>query len=458
MSSNPRHPSLRRLLALLMLLALVVAACGNSDDDDEAAETETTEAETTEDTGEKVTLTGVPGVTDEEIRFAAFGTGSNNPLGTCVLACYVDGIEAYLAYRNSQGGVHGRQLKLSKVLDDELTKNQVRALEITSANDVFAAFSATQFPSGWGDIANAGIPLYVWNIHPQAMVGKNSIFGEVGVICITCTQRISAHVAKLAGAKNVAVLGYGISENSKKSAKAIADSITLYGKDIGGAKVAYFNDDLAFGLPNGVGPEVTAMKNAKVDFVFASIDLNAMKTMAQELQRQGMGDVPMYHPNTYDQTFVKNAGQLFEGDYVGVVFRPFEAPAGDSAQDEFKKWMEETDAEITEISMRGWVNADLAYQALKAAGPRFDRAKVIAAGNAMTDYTADGLVPPVDWSRQHESQTQEDPKTHGPKYECTALVQVKGGAFEILGDEDKPWTCWSNESRAWAEPESMNFE
>ena len=80
-------------------------------------------------------------------------------------------------------------------------------------------------------------------------------------------------------------------------------------------------------MPNGIGPEVTAMKQAGVDMVVAAIDLNGMKTIAQELKRQGMGDVTMYHPNTYDQDFVKEAGELFEGDYVSVGFRPFEADA-----------------------------------------------------------------------------------------------------------------------------------
>ena len=457
MSSNQPQRALRRLLILVLALALVGAACGNSDDDDgDTAAGPTTTAG--ESGGKKVTLTGVPGVTDDEIAFAAFGTNSNNPLGTCVLDCYVDGIEAYFAYRNSEGGVHGRDLVLSKVLDDELTKNQVRALEITSADDVFGAFSATQFASGWGDIANAGIPLYVWNIHPAEMQGKPTIFGEVGTICITCTQRVVAYISQMAKAKSAGVLGYGISENSKLSAKGVADSLELYSGEIGGTKVAYFNDDLAFGLPNGIGPEVTAMKNARVDIIFASIDLNGMKSLAQELERQGMGDVPMWHPNTYDQEFVKNAGELFEGDYVGVAFRPFEAASGGSALDTFKKWIEETDGKVTEIAMRGWINAATAAKGLEEAGPNFDRQKVIDATNQLTAWTAGGLTGPLDYSRQHEAPTQDDPTTHGSKYECTAILQVQDGQFEVVGERAKPWTCWSNESRDWAQPESMNFE
>src|SRR6266545_5574296 len=120
-----------------------------------------------------------------------------------------------------------------------------------------------------------------------------------------------------------------------------------------------------------------------------------MKTLAQELERQGMGDVPMHHPNTYDQAFVREAGDLLEGDLVLVSFRPFEADPGESALSDYFEWMEETDSEPTEVAMVGWINADLAYQGIVAAGEDFDRASVIAATNEMTDYSADGLINPI---------------------------------------------------------------
>src|SRR3954469_10256908 len=151
-------------LVLVLALAMVLAACGSSDKSSSTKEQSKVSA---------------PGVTDSEIRFAAFGTNSNNPLGTCVLDCYVDGIKAYFAWRNSEGGVNGRKLVLSKSLDDELGKNQVRALEIVGANDVFGAFSATQVASGWKDIADAGIPLYTWSIHPESN-GLEGVFGYAG--------------------------------------------------------------------------------------------------------------------------------------------------------------------------------------------------------------------------------------------------------------------------------------
>jgi hypothetical protein len=442
----------RRLVVLFLILGLVTTACSNSKEDGGGA------GQASGNEGSGSGGEGVPGVSDDEIRFSAFGTNSNNPLGTCVLDCYVQGIEAYFAYRNSEGGIHGRDMVLTEPLDDELTKNQQRGIEIATANDTFAAFSAGQVVPGWEEVTKAGMPLYVWNIHPAESTNE-AVFGNQGVTCITCTRRVDAYAAKLAEAEKVGILGYGVSENSKLSSGSARDTIEKYSDDIGGTEVAYFNDNIAFGMPNGVGPEVSAMKDAGVDLVMASVDLNGMKTLAQEMERQGMSDVKMLHPNTYDQAFVAEAGDLFEGDYMFVTFRPFEADAAGSQLDDFTKWMEETGSEITEVAMYGWINADTAYEGLKAAGEDFDRAKVIAASNEkLTEYTAGGLVAPIDFSKQHEPPTEDDQAAHSGPYECASILVVKDGEFEIVGDPAKPFSCWSTENRDWSEPELMNFE
>ena len=177
------------------------------------------------------------------------------------------------------------------------------------------------------------------------------------------------------------------------------------------AEAVYVKDDLAYGLPNGIAPEVTAMKEAGVDFIARCIDLNGMKTLAQELRAPGDGRRHLYHPNTYDQRFVEENADLFEGDYVTVQFRPFEADAEGTPLDTFQEWMDETGGEPTEQSMVGWINADLAFQGLLAAGPEFDRQSVVDATNQMTDYDAGGLINPIDWTRQHAAAVDGDSST-----------------------------------------------
>lgn len=455
----------RFLIALFCAGTLVVAAsCSNSGDDESSSDTTEADSGSTDTTaagGDEPVSVDQPGVTDEEIRFSALGTQANNPLGTCVLDCYTDGIRAYFAYKNAEGGVNGRELVLNDddVIDDELSNNQARALEIISDNDTFATFSAAQVGSGWGDLYEAGIPLYVWQINPAETEGREGIFGQRETVCITCTSRAVAQLAREAGATKVAALGYGVSENSAQCAEGAADTIELYGEDIGGdVEVAYVNSDLAFGLPNGIGPEVTAMKDAGVDFVVGCIDLNGMKSLAQEMERQGIRDeVTMYHTNTYDQAFVAEADPLFEGDLIGAQFRPFEAESAGSNLDLYHEWMAETGAEETELAMVGWINADEAVTGLELAGQDFSRESVIDALNQVTDYTAGGLVPAIDWTRQHSAPTQDDLATHGPALDCVAFVKVVDAEFEVQGDPEAPWQCWPGENRDWSEPEDTNF-
>jgi hypothetical protein len=443
-----------------LVLVLAAAACGNSGDDDTSSGTTAADSEAPSAGGEShrdefVSISGVPGVTDDDITYTVVGTKQGNPLGTCIVDCYVQGIEAYFAWRNSEGGIYGRDLKVGDVVDDELVSNQARALDIISANNAFGNFQATLLATGWGDLDSAGIPTYAWGINATEAANRSHIFPSAVIRCADCTGRTVPYVASLAGAQHAALLGDGATENSKVCTNTTAHSVETYQDDTG-VDAAYVNDDLAYGLPNGIGPEVTAMKNAGVDFIATCIDLNGMKTLAQELHRQGMDDVVLYHPNTYNQQFVKDAGDLFEGDYVTVGFRPFEADGEGTQQADFMEWMDKQGNEPSELAMVGWLNASLAFEGLLAAGPDFDRDKVTAATNAMTDFTAGGLLEPINWTEAHTPYTQ-DTRDQDSSDECSAIVKIVDGEFQTVAPKDKPWLCWSNTDLDWAEPTPTNF-
>jgi hypothetical protein len=197
------------------------------------------------------------------------------------------------------------------------------------------------------------------------------------------------------------------------------------------------------------------MQEAGVDFIATCIDLNGMKTLAQELQRQGMQDVTLYHPNTYDKAFVAEAEGIFDGDLVTVQFLPFESDRTGTALDDFLTWMDDAGAEPTELAMVGWINASLAFEGLLAAGPEFDRAKVTAATNSLTDFTAGGLIEPIDWTVAHTPYT--DDTRPDDERECAALVRIEDGAFTTVGAPDEPWLCWEPGTTDWSEPEPTSF-
>jgi branched-chain amino acid transport system substrate-binding protein len=460
----PLSPWRLRRALVVVAIAMIVVASGCSNSQGSASQATAGEpggaaggaADGTATAGGAFVAVDAPGVTDHEIRFDAIGTREGNPLGTCLLDCFLDGVDAYFAYRNSEGGVHGRQLVLGETFDDQLARNQEVSLEVVSNDEAFGVFDVPLVATGYEDLDAAGIPTYTWAINFTEMAGREAIFGNGGVICVTCVERSPVYAAEQVGATKVAVLGYGVAKVSKECVAGQVASIDRFGDAIG-VEVAYVNDELPFGLPNGIGPEVTAMKEAGVDFVISCWELNGGKTVEQELERQGMGDVPQMNSNLYDASFVADSGGLFDGAILRMPIRPFES-SSEGALATYRQWMEQTGSELTELSMYGWVNADLAYQGLLVAGPDFDRSKVIAATNAMTAYDADGLVNPVDWSRQHEPPTDDDPVTHGYARECYSFVRVVGGRFELIGDPDRPFQCWPVEAElTWSEPEASDL-
>ena len=152
----------------------------------------------------------MPGVSDDAIAAGVIGLGqAANPLGTCILDCYITGIQAYFDFQNSLGGVFGRNLVISDVLDDELVLHQVRALELIANEDSFVAFSAGLVAGGFGDLDDAGVPTFVWGIQAPELDGRDSLFGHLGTFCPSCTGRGTPYQIQLAGATKVVTLGYG---------------------------------------------------------------------------------------------------------------------------------------------------------------------------------------------------------------------------------------------------------
>jgi ABC-type branched-subunit amino acid transport system substrate-binding protein len=435
---------------------VLAAACGNSGDDEadgtEPGTTVATEPGATTTTADLSTNNPVDekGVSDTEITFTSISTITNNVLGTDIGNAFNDGIEGYFEWRNSQGGIWGRDLVLGEKRDDQLGLNQQAAQEMVAQDDSLGAFVATLQFTGADVLNDAGVPTFGWNIHPQ-FADRPAIYGHTAPLCLGCSGKYMPYLAKSVGATKVALLGYSV-ENSAKCVDGLEESFDLYG-DEAGAEVVFSDNTLAYGLPGGVAPQVSAMKEAGVDFITTCMDLNAMKTLAEELEKQGMGDVVMHHPNTYNQDFVAANADLFEGDIVVTLFAPFEYEVGEQQEAFFEYTDDSTRGELTMI---GWIAADIAYTGLVKAGPDFDRAKVIAALNATTDYTAGGFVAPIDWSRQHP-----DPVTNpdaASDQSCFSPVRIVDGKFEpYLAPIDKPFLCMDNTTEELGEPVATSF-
>jgi Periplasmic binding protein len=412
-------------------------------------------ADTAVPIGEFAPISGVPGVTDTEIQFAVLGTGPANPLGTCLLECYLGGVQAYFDWRNSLGGVNGRQLTITHEVDDEVGATQVKMLEMIESDDVFGVFLAPLIYSGIQDAADAGMPVYTLAQGGPESGGFDNVFLP-GLFCNGCPRKVHVHQAELVGATKVGTLAFSTSQASVDCATNTKEAFDLWGADVGIEHV-YINTSLAFGLPNGIAPEVTAMAEAGVDYVTTCMDQNSVVSLEREMERQGLIDVPVLIPQGYaDTDFVNTNAALLEGDPLGVFFRPFEADQDGTQVPEFLEWMEAGGHKINDAAIQGWINADMAVTGVLAAGPTFHRTTVIAATNEITDYTAGGMLPLTDWTKQHTVYTPESMLTDGPQFECIATLFVVGGAFELQGDPAKPYYCYDRSTLEWTDPIQMN--
>ena len=217
--------------------------------------------------------------------------------------------------------------------------------------------------------------------------------------------------AVVAGGTKAASIGFGVSQASKDCVNRTERDFGTFGPGAG-VEFVYKNDDLPFGFPNGLGPEVTAMKEAGVDFITTCIDASSVLILEQELERQGMGDVVVALPQGYSDTeFVSTNAALLEGDILGVPYRPFEADPGESNIQTMLDAFEASGVQVNDYAIQGWFGAQLAAEGILAAGPQFDRASVVAATNGFTDWTNKGMTPTVDWSTAHNAPVEGDPFT-----------------------------------------------
>ena len=107
--------------------------------------------------------------------------------------------------------------------------------------------------------------------------------------------------------------------------------------------------------------------------------------------------------------------------------------------------MEATGGTVNELSMAGWLAADLFVTGLEQAGPEFSRQKVVDAINAMEEWDANGLNPGFDWTVIHDAEMPR---------QCVTMLQIVDGAYEpSFAEPGKPFLCFEAGADELPEPE-----
>ena len=421
----------RRLLVVVCALAVVAAACSNASSGSKSGGTDSGGG----DSSTNATV-DQPGVSKDVIRVggvASITNALNAPYGDIF-----KGAKAYFDQLNKSGGIYGRKIELVSQRDDQMTQNLQETQSLLNDDNVFAAVGlATIFDfSGADALAQKGIPSFGWNIN--ADWNKPNLFGNAGALCLGCSGVDLPWMAKQLGKKKIGVLAYNV-DDSKKCAEGVRKSFA----DFPTAKVAFYTDSLSFGDVD-FSVEVSKMKDEGVDFITTCMDTNGVLNIAKEARKQGL-NATQYLPNGYDQAFMKANGQFFEGSIVRVPFVPFETKPRPKGLDAYLTAMEKAGETPNEYTTYGWINAAMLHEGLKAAGPNFTQAKVIAALNKMKNDTAEGMVPGIDWTTQHTN-------THPPEG-CAALVKVQNKKFvPAFVPKGKVYICFPDKATLSTKP------
>jgi hypothetical protein len=234
----------------------------------------------------------------------------------------------------------------------------------------------------------------------------------------------------------VAVLGYNV-EQSTDCVNGVRNSFEQYPA----ADLVFETTSLSFGVTD-VSADVSRMKERNVDMVLTCMDQNGVLTLAREMRRQGV-DAAQWLPNAYDHKFMEQYGELFEGAYVRTRFAPLETRPKPKGLALYDRWIERTDKERAELSLVGWIVSDMFVTGLRAAGKNFTREKVVNELNKLTDYDAQGLLPGLDWTKQHKDPHEP---ANRPAEDCFATSQVEDKKFvPAFTERGKPFICFSTD-------------
>jgi len=400
-----------------------------------------------------------PGVTKTEIRVGGYASPPNDTLDVDYPEGF-EGAEAYFEKVNKEGGVFGRKIKLVEKASDQgqASTGATTVRSLVEEKNVFAVLPVmtNSFVLGSRYLAENNVPAFGINVEPawcgtseeqaaveQAQIQRGelqqcprkNLFGEKGsYLCFECPSIGPSFVAQQKGIDRVAVFGY-THISSSKCVEGLKEGFAQYGQN-----VVHENSALEFGFSvSEIAADVQAMKDAGVQMVVTCMEFNGGFKIAQALKQAGVEDVVFYAPEGYKQSKLDRYGEQLNGFVFRLGFAPWQGKNLPKGTREYLKAMKQRGIEPSEHSQAGWINAALLVEGIKAAGPDFTRQSVIDAINQMTDFTADGILPGIDW-------TQDG---HGPGHEaCDAYVEVVDGKFvPRWGKPGQPFVCFPDNPR-----------
>jgi len=380
------------------------------------------------------------GVTPTTIRVGAMGSFSG--FAASDFAPVTTGAAVYFDQLNASGGIYGRKIVYSPLVDDGTSPSgDTAAAQRLVQSKVFAVVGVgTPFFTGSSILRSQAVPTFGIQENTNAQWSGPAMFGAGGsYIAETLPMPQVAYVAQQTHSHSVAVLAYNVAQSSGGCISVVKAL----------AKYHIHTPVVDFSIPYGAATldaDVTRMQQNRVDFVASCMDSTGDIKLSQTLQQHGMGSTVQYWLDGYDRRIFDNNTAAYQGVYFLLQQTPFEVTATDPGVypgiDAFNAALRRYAPGTTPsgTALAGWVSADLFVQGLRAIGNDVTRTALVHAINRLTAFTADGAYPPVNWKVAHTGVNDLD---------CTTYVRARATAFvPVFTTPASVYSCYDQTGQA----------
>ncbi|MDV6270852.1 ABC transporter substrate-binding protein [Rhodococcus globerulus] len=345
----------------------------------------------------------------------------------------VNGAEARIKLANDTDELSGITLSLA-VSDDHSDPNQSLGgvQQLVDKEKVFAVLAGgAYFFNGYRYTTQKNVPAVGMGFDgPQWSDDKNSnlfaVFGTVDPNFPDFTG-LGDYFKSKGGTKACGLSFAGVPQSGAGLRSEVGSA------RLAGLETPYVNTEVPAGSTDFTAISL-AMKSAGCDVLISGMGAVASNVaLLQAVKNAGIELKASYINAGYTQSILDDPASLAVSDGVGfgTGYQPatLQSPATKKVMDALSRYANWNSPNPTTGQMFGWLTADLAINGIKVAGPKPTQQSFIESLRKVTDYTADGLMCPVDlssWGRY----------ISGLPGDCTWIAEVQDKQFVSLTGEE----------------------
>ena len=327
--------------------------------------------------------------------------------------------EAWAAYVNSQGGICGRQIKVTPY-DDQNDSSVSYADTVQACTATFAMVgNASGFDDGSASAAGAcGLPIMAGEVSTDAAGNSPDIFGASPGLAHYTATGAAVYLAKTYpnAVKHAAMIYLNVPA-TQANAQQEVKAYTSVGFN-------YVYNTSATPTQANYAANVEAMQNLQVQYVTEYSDESSAVRLLQSMEQYNFApQVVDWFSEEYSPQFIQQTQPGSNGDLVLLsATDAYSDASSNPAMQLFLSWMNRVAPGFHQdiFAILAW-SAGLAFEAAaKAVGPDLTRSALLNEFKtlpALASWTGGGIQPPVNISQKIPSK-------------CFAYLKIENGAFQ----------------------------